>query len=93
MKRLAESTSAALNASQEKMLPMNKLLEKAIEKVKTMPEDRQVEIAELLEHVVSTSDEVYVLTEKEERLVQEALDNPSPPASKEQVRAVFDKYR
>ena len=62
-------------------------------KVKAMPEDRQVEIAELLEHVVSTSDEVYVLTDEEERLVQEALDNPSPPASKEQVRAVFDKYR
>lgn len=72
---------------------MNKLLEQAIEKVKALPEDRQVEIAELLEHAVATSDDVYVLTEEEERLVQEALDDPGPPASRERVRAVFDKYR
>jgi hypothetical protein len=74
---------------------MNKALEVVINKVKALPDIRQREAAEILDLFVSSqdSDEVYVLSEEEERLIQEALDDPRPMASEAEVRAVFDKYR
>lgn len=72
---------------------MNRALEAAIDKIKALPEDRQRFAAEVLERIVLAPDQVYVLTEEEERLIQECLDDPSPPATEAQVRAVFDKYR
>ena len=73
---------------------MDKLLERAIEKVKALPEDRQRYAAEVLEHIAASSDDFYVLTEEEERLIDEGLDDLDAGriASEAEVRAVFDKY-
>ena len=71
---------------------MNKALQAIIEKVKSLPEERQRYAAEVLEQIVASNDELYEMTEEEERLVQEALDDPRPPASEAEVRTVFDKY-
>ena len=51
---------------------MIKALEKAIEKVRALPEDRQRYAAHLLEQIAS-ADEVYRLTDEEHRLVREGL--------------------
>ena len=73
---------------------MDKLLERAIEKVKALPEGRQRYAAEVLEHIAASSDDFYVLTEEEERLIDEGLDDLDAGriASEAEVRAVFDKY-
>ena len=51
---------------------MIKVLEDAIEKVKTLSEERQRYAAHVLEQIAST-DEVYRLTDEERRLVREGL--------------------
>ena len=51
---------------------MIKVLEEAIEKVKTLSEERQRYAAHVLEQIAST-DEVYRLTHEERRLVREGL--------------------
>lgn len=51
---------------------MIKVLEQAIEKVKTLSEERQRYAAHVLEQIAST-DDVYRLTDEERRLVREGL--------------------
>lgn len=51
---------------------MIKVLEQAIDKVKTLSEDQQRYAADLLEQVAAG--DVYVLSEEERRLIQEARD-------------------
>ena len=51
---------------------MIKVLEQAIEKVKTLSEDQQRYAADLLEQVAAG--DVYVLSDEERRLIQEARD-------------------
>lgn len=72
-----------------------KALEQAIEKMKKLPKERQAYPAEMLERIAETGDGVYVLTDKERRLVREGLEeiDRGEAAAEEEVRAVFDKYR
>ena len=74
---------------------MIKVLQQAIEKVKSLPEDRQRYAAEILEQIAAAGGEVYSLSEEERRLVREGLDefDRGEIATEAQVRAVFDKYR
>jgi ribosome assembly protein YihI (activator of Der GTPase) len=74
---------------------MNKVLEQAVEKVKTLSEERQRYAAEVLERIAAAGDGVYQLSDEERRLVREGLDelDRGEAATDEQVRAVFDKYR
>jgi hypothetical protein len=74
---------------------MIKVLENAIEKVKTLSEERQRYAAEVLEQIAAAGDEVYRLSDEERRLVREGLDqlDRGEFASEAEVRAVFDKYR
>lgn len=51
---------------------MIKALEKAIEKVKDLPEDQQRYAAHILEQIASTG-EMYRLSDEERRLVREGL--------------------
>lgn len=51
---------------------MIKVLEEAIEKVRTLSEEQQRYAAHILEQIVST-DEVYRLTDEERLLVREGL--------------------
>lgn len=73
---------------------MIKVVEEAIEKVKTLSEQRQQQAAQVFEQIAAAGDDVYRLTDDERRLVREGfaeLDR-GEFASDEQVRAVFDKY-
>ena len=72
---------------------MNKALEAVIDRVKALSDERQLYAARILEQIVSETDQVYVLSEEEERRIQESLDDCGPLASQAEVRAVFDKYR
>lgn len=74
---------------------MIKVLEQAIEKVKTLSEAEQRYAAQLLEQLAAIGDEVYVLSDDEHRLIQEARDelDRGEVATPAQVRAVYDKYR
>ena len=74
---------------------MIKALEKAIDKVRGLSEERQRYAAEVLDRIAEAGDEVYRLTEDERRLVREGLDelDRGEAASEADVRRVFDKYR
>lgn len=74
---------------------MNKVLEQAVEKVKTLSEERQRYAAEVLEQIAAAGDGVYQLSDEESRLVREGLEelDRGEAATDEQVRAVFNKYR
>ena len=52
---------------------MIKILEEAIEKVKALPEEKQRYAARILEELAD--DAVYQLSDEEERLVQEGIDD------------------
>jgi hypothetical protein len=72
---------------------MIKALERAIDKVKELPADRQELVAELLEQF--TADAVYPLSDIARLAVQEGLAelNRGERASAAEVREVFEKYR
>ena len=52
---------------------MMKVLEQAIEKVKTLSKERQEYAAEVLEQIAAAGDDVYRLSDEERRLVREGL--------------------
>jgi peptidoglycan hydrolase CwlO-like protein len=74
---------------------MIKALEKAIEKLKALPKERQEYAAEVLEQIANADDKVYRLSDEERRLVREGLAelDRGETASEAEARAVFDKYR
>lgn len=74
---------------------MIKMLEVAVAKVKSLSEERQRYAAEVLEQIASAPAEVYVLSDEERDLIQEALDelDRGEVTSDAEVRAMFDKYR
>ena len=53
---------------------MIKVLEEAIEKVRTLPTDRQAYAARMLEEIAADTADEYRLSEDERRLIQEAID-------------------
>jgi DNA-binding protein H-NS len=53
------------------MSTMIKILEEAIEKVKTLSEERQRYAAHVLEQIAGAGDDVYRLSDEERRLVRE----------------------
>jgi predicted transcriptional regulator len=52
---------------------MIKVLEDAIEKVKTLSEERQRYAARVLEQIAGAGDDVYRLSDQERRLVREGI--------------------
>lgn len=74
---------------------MMKVLQDAIEKVKTLSPKRQEYAAEVLEQIAAAGDGVYRLSDEERLLVREALDelDRGEFASEKDARGVFDKYR
>ena len=52
---------------------MIKVLEQAIEKVRTLSEERQQQAAQVLEQIAAAGNDVYRLTDEERRLVREGL--------------------
>ena len=74
---------------------MIKALERAIDKAKTLPRERQGYAAEVLAQIAETGDGAYILTDEECRLLREGLDelDRGEAATEEEVRTVFAKYR
>ena len=52
---------------------MIKVLEEAIEKLKTLSEERQRYAAKVLEQIVDAGEDAYRLSEEERRLVREGI--------------------
>ena len=52
---------------------MIKVLEEAIEKVKTLSEERQRYAAQVLEQIADAGDEIYRFSDEERRLVREGV--------------------
>lgn len=74
---------------------MMKILQDAIDKVKTLSPKRQAYAAEMLEPIAAAGDGVYRLSDEERLLVRQALNelDRGEVASEKDVRGVFDKYR
>jgi hypothetical protein len=74
---------------------MIKVLEQAIEKVKTLSKERQEYAAEVLEQIAAAGEAVYSLSDDERRQIQEGLAelDRGEAASEADTRAVLDKYR
>ena len=73
---------------------MIKPLQKAIDKIRALPEDRQVYVAEILEQIADDGG-VHAVSDAERQLIREGLAelDRGEVATDAQVRAVFDKYR
>ena len=54
---------------------MIKVLEQAIEKVRTLSEERQRYAAQVLEQIAEAGEDVYRLTDEERRLVREGIED------------------
>ena len=74
---------------------MIKVLEQAIEKVRALPEDRQVRAALALEEIASETDGTYRLSDEERALLREGVDaaDRGDFASEADVEAVLSRYR
>ncbi|HZA01210.1 MAG TPA: hypothetical protein VE665_02910 [Hyphomicrobiaceae bacterium] len=74
---------------------MIKALEEAIEKVKTLSEERQQYAAEVLEQIAAAGDEVYRLSDEERRLVREGLAelDAGRVVSDTEMAAFWDRHR
>ncbi len=74
---------------------MIKVLENAIDKIKSLSDDRPRDAADLLEQLAAIGEETYQLSEDERKAIDEGLAelNRGEIATETQVRAVFDKYR
>ena len=74
---------------------MIKVLEVAIEKVRALPEDRQVRAAQVLEEIASETDGLYRLSDAERELLREGVEaaDRGDFASEADVEAVLSRYR
>jgi hypothetical protein len=70
---------------------VNKHLNEAIERVKTLPDDRQREAAEILLDFVEDQDRDVHLTQEQIAEIERRLSDDEGFASDEEVRAVIDR--
>ena len=70
---------------------MNKQLNDAIERVKSLPDDRQREAAEILLDFVEDQNRDVLLTQEQIAEIERRLRDDEPFASVEEVRAVIDR--
>ena len=73
---------------------MTKLLQKALEKLSALPDERQDELAQMLILVAEKEQEPYVLTPEERAAVEEGLAEieRGELATDEDVAAVYARY-
>jgi hypothetical protein len=70
---------------------VNKQLNDAIERVKSLPDDRQREAAEILLDFVEDQNRDVLLTQEQIAEIERRLGDDEPFASDEEVRAVIDR--
>jgi hypothetical protein len=70
---------------------MNKRLDDAISRLKSLPEDRQIEAAELLLDFLDADTAGISLTPEQIAEIERRLGNDEPFASEAEVRATFDR--
>jgi hypothetical protein len=70
---------------------VNKQLNDAIERVKSLPDDRQREAAEILLDFVEDQNIDVLLTQEQIAEIERRLGDDEPFASDEEVRAVIDR--
>jgi len=70
---------------------MNKRLDEAIGRLKTLPDDRQNEIADLLIDVLDHEADDIVLTPAQIAEIEQSLSDEEPFASDAEVKAAFDR--
>jgi hypothetical protein len=71
-------------------------LERAVQRIRKLPAQRQAEAAEMLDEIASDhANGVYVLSADENRLIDEAIAelDRGQYATEAEVEAVFAKYR
>ncbi len=71
---------------------MSKILDQAVEKVKTLPDSRQEQIGQWLLDVVEQDQSDVQLTTEQQAEVRRRLDNPESPVSKAEADAYFRKF-
>jgi len=70
---------------------MNKRLNEAIDRLRSLSDDRQNEIADLLIDVLDHEADDIILTPAQIAEIERALSDDEPYASDAEVRAVFDR--
>jgi hypothetical protein len=73
------------------VVAMNKHLDDAITRLKTLPEERQREAAELLQDFLEQESSDVYLTPEQVAEIELALGEDEPYASDVEVRATFDR--
>ena len=72
---------------------MMKILDKAIEQAKTLPESRQDQLGEMILDVVAQDQSDVQLTPDQQEEVRRRLADPKPKfATDDQVKAAFGKF-
>ena len=72
---------------------MTKILDKAIEQAKTLPESRQDQLGEMILDVVAQDQSDVQLTPDQQEEVRRRLADPKPKfATDDQVKAAFGKF-
>jgi hypothetical protein len=70
---------------------MNKILERAYQKAKALPTDRQDEVGEILMTIVEQDESDLRLSPEQEAEVRRRLANPEPRVPPEEMKAFFRK--
>ena len=71
---------------------MSKILDKALDKVKTLPTARQDQIGEWLSDIVDQDQSDIQLTPAQQEEVRRRVANPEPPLSEAEAETFFDKF-
>jgi len=72
---------------------MSKILEKALQRAKTLPDNRQDEIGEMILSVVDQDESTMQLTPSQQEEVKRRMAEPNPiVATNEQIEAFFRKF-
>ena len=74
-------------------MPMTKVLEDAIEKLRRLPEDRQAYVAEVLEQIAAAGSDIFVVPEEHRVAVLEGLSQADRGefASDEEMASLWKK--
>jgi hypothetical protein len=68
---------------------MSQLLERAVQKAKALPDQRQDEVGEILMALVEQDESALRLSDTQQAEVRRRLANPEPPVPADEMKAFF----